>query len=235
MPRKNIYVTLCLIALLSASAHACYIYSGSLTSGGGLIGTEQWASNASLSWTVSEQTGNTWLYEYRLQVPAKDISHIILETSPTFTPADASGFRWSNDGCHWTDYTVTSDDVKLQQISQGNNGMPSAMYGLKFDTLTDSYSLYWQFSSGRSPVWGDFYARDGKNDGQYVYLYNSGFTAADPTNPPANGSLNGHLLVPDTVPEPLTMAMLVVAGLGLLARPRAQPKAQRTKNVQNVE
>jgi len=57
-----------------------------------------------------------------------------------------------------------------------------------------------------------FYAKDGKNDGALIYLYNSGFSAPDPIAGPDNGTIDNHLLVPDTVPAP---GAVVLGSLGL--------------------
>jgi hypothetical protein len=50
------------------------------------------------------------------------------------------------------------------------------------------------------PVWGDFYAKSGNAGSGFVAIWNAGFTASDidPTAGPANGSLDYHILVPDS-------------------------------------
>ena len=69
----------------------------------------------------------------------------------------------------------------------------------------------------RAPVWGDFYAKDGGGNAEdAVAAWNTGFLDADPLDLPADGSINNHVLVPDTyttpVPEPGT---LLLVGTGL--------------------
>ena len=68
------------------------------------------------------------------------------------------------------------------------------------------------FYSDRVPVWGDFYAKGGRDS----YLYNAGYLAADPLAPAASGSLNNHILRPDSVVIPVPSAVLLSSiGLGL--------------------
>jgi hypothetical protein len=70
--------------------------------------------------------------------------------------------------------------------------------------------------TARAPVWGDFYAKDRKTDQVDNAAWNTGFLDADPLDLPANGSIDNHALVPDTVttpvPEPGT---LLLVGTGL--------------------
>jgi hypothetical protein len=77
--------------------------------------------------------------------------------------------------------------------------------------------------SDRDPVWGDFYAKGGKDgkgpDKVDLVLYNTGFTAADPLLAP-DANVTDHILVPDTTPEPATMAMLTLGGVMVLIRKR---------------
>ena len=75
------------------------------------------------------------------------------------------------------------------------------------------------FDSWRSPVWGDFYAKCGSGPLGDNTAWNTGFTSpdTDPSAPPANGSVDYHILVPNSyetqaIPEPGTLALL---GLGL--------------------
>ena len=74
----------------------------------------------------------------------------------------------------------------------------------------ESTTLTVSFDSDRAPVWGDFYAKNGTDtEGTDIYLYNSGFSIADPLVPAASGSEQNHLLVPDTVAVPAPGAVFL--------------------------
>ncbi len=86
-----------------------------------------------------------------------------------------------------------------------NPGMPGNIFGIKFefDSLpkTEPLKTQIQFESRRTPVWSDFYAKDGKAGTQGEYdnaVWNAGFLAEDPSAPPADRSVGYHILAPDT-------------------------------------
>jgi hypothetical protein len=202
-----------LVCLMSLSTvGSADIFTGTMTSDSGLTGFGGWATGASLTWTVDDTTtAGLWHYEYELTVAEKDISHLIIETSPTFVdePDVTNLFNLSWTGGHDVDTFGGSGDPG---ISDGD------IYGLKIDEVSTK-SLLVTFDSDRAPVWGDFYAKDGTEDKGTVdvYLYNDGFFDADPIAPLANGPLDGHLLVPDTISVvPVPSAVLLGAmGLGI--------------------
>ena len=192
--------------------------SGSLTSAdGGLDGVGQWVNPgpATISWVITDM-GSYYNYEYTLSVPenAKSISHFIVGVSSTFSESNF----WNATGS----FSVAEIDDFSQ--ANGNPDMPGGLHGLKFDE-TSGDTLVISFDSDRVPVWGDFYAKGGGNPASQVW--NSGFVTANPMDPAMDGSLLGHILVPDTntieVPEPITLSLLCVALLGmvLVKRPRS--------------
>ena len=71
-------------------------------------------------------------------------------------------------------------------------------------------------------------SKDAQNNKVWNAVWNAGFgnPDTDPSGPPGGGSLDGHLLVPDTshdvppVPEPTSLAVLGIGLLCLLARRR---------------
>lgn len=198
-----------LVFCLSVAAYA-YQYDGSISvDDGGIFATQKWnADSTKLEWTVKDigTSGGfiLWQYDYTFTVPDKNISHIIIEVSDNASQGDFSGGTLG--------YYSSAD-------GNSNPNMPSAMDGLKFDgTIT---TLTFSFTTTRAPVWGDFYAKDGKDGGDWVTAWNTGFLASDPSDGPTNGSINSHILRPDTtqtlVPEPSMLLLLGAGLLGLLA------------------
>ncbi|MBN1555678.1 MAG: hypothetical protein JXA11_13120 [Phycisphaerae bacterium] len=217
---------LCLIVLVSQAGATTY--TGQLTYNTGLFATQNWADPATtLSWIVTDEEPDPllpssfcWKYTYTLSVPEKGISHMIVEASNGADPFTDDNIRGVSG--------ITGVAAEIEEYSsedQGNSNplMPEPLYGIKLEGWRgDPTLLSLSFYSNRVPVWGDFYAKDGVNKDENnvkhpVVLYNTGFTAPDPSGPADNGSLNGHLLVPDThtVPEPGFLTLLVLGGLGL--------------------
>ncbi len=190
-------------------------YTGTLdTSSGGLVGTAAWGIGSSLSWTVTnEGYGGYWSYGYTFTVASKAISHIILETSPSFGPDNLLGVTDPYD-------LVGSFEVGNYVQDGSNQLLPGPVRGIKFDTQGDPLSLTFSFLSDRAPVWGDWYGKDGKDGGDWVTLTNAGFLADDPLAAASSGALDGHLLVPDSVPEPSTALFLGCVGMAALLRRR---------------
>jgi len=176
---------------------------GELSVGSGLTATNGWiGSGTTLGWEVSYvEASGLWHYEYTLTV-ADDpgISHLIIEASASFT---AGNLR--SPSASWEIGTYDST------VGKSNPFMPDSAYGIKFAATGTEYTV--SFNSDRAPVWGDFYAKGGKDSA----VFNTGFTAgdADPTGAADNGSAAYHILVPDTVSThaPVPGAMLL-SGLG---------------------
>ena len=203
-----------LVALGAGSADAV-TYTGSLTSaGGGITGTSAWVDNLTFTWTVDNETNpGFWTYTYEFEdndpVRQKELSHLIVEVSASFTASDI----------HADTPDVSSDSPKTFTSSDGNSNpnLPGDLYGVKWNVADAADGTDWTATlvTARAPVWGDFYVKDGKT-GEDNTAWNTGFLAADPLDLPADGSILDHVLVPDTfttpVPEPGTM-LLVGTGL----------------------
>ncbi len=213
---------LSLFLLLSCVPFAqAALYTGSLSAGSGLTATEDWDDTATeLTWIVTNEdssapSGFPWKYTYTLHVPKKDISHFIVEVSDGEDPFTV---------CNLADVTGAGEYEVQRYHPTGDSGsnplMPGDLYGVKLEDWGEKTEVAVSFFSDRQPVWGDFYAKDGTSGGEHnpVVLYNTGFSATDPADAPADGSVENHLLVPDTVPEPAVMTLLLLGGVGLLSR-----------------
>lgn len=216
-----------LIGVVAASAFPCTAtYSGCLSSKAGCLeASGAWKYyGTTLSWEVwspdnpyNPSPGN-WTYNYYLDVGKKgDISHFILEVSPTFTEDNV---------VYWCDDGDKLEGPQWYDSSNGNPLMPEAIWGVKWDEVDTKQGTF-VLVTDRQPMWGDFYAKDGTAGIWGINtVWNSGLRLEDPSAPVENGSIYCHILVPDTqggggnppppaVPEPLTLAG-VLGGMGLL-------------------
>ncbi len=222
-------------AVLTTVASGAF-YSGSLsTADGGLVGTGPWGDGSSLSWTIKEVDGPIWEYTYTLEVPERGISHFIFELSADFDWANIeSPSLWINgEDASWTG--VDADIDTYGPADPSNPLIPDNVYGIKVDMPEvngDPLVVEFSFLTLRDPVWGDFYAKGGRNrqgDSEWMTMWNAGFASEAPTplDPPDDGSLEGHLLVPNLteIPEPMTLVLVATGGLGvLLRRPKGHLK-----------
>lgn len=223
----------CCILLLSLfafmpSVSEAFTYTGTLdmadTTHGELIGTGQWETGpTSIEWTVTDQLSQYVNYSYTFNYDAgHDPSYFIFEVSDGFTGSDI--FNVEINGNSVTTYEVNTYDPG----DHNNQNMPESIYGVKIDDIdacgeeqTCTNTITVSFDSTRLPTWGDFYARcgtraehtDPQDPTSFNSAWNTGFTDGDPVAVASSGSINDHLLVPDTVvPEPVSSTLFIVGG-----------------------
>ncbi len=221
---KKMIMLLTIAVMMTSSAMAAPTYTGSLeTSNGGLSGNANtaWLTGPSkLEWWVTDN-GSSYHYKYELTVPKGGVSHFILEVSEGFSLSQITNVKVDGFAV-----TLAPADLAVWGASGNSNpGILGDLYGIKFTGGDTDYVI--EFDSVRVPTWGDFYSKDGTagntgNPKPENALWNSGFLAADPTNPAANGTIGNHILRPDTtiitpptVPAPGAL-LLGSMGMGLV-------------------
>ena len=199
-----------------------------------LTGNLDWGPSGEgykINWNIVP-VGSTFHYIYTITDAGggplnKALSHQLLEISPTITQSNISQIIYD------ALPSFTSDSPKTFTPSDGNSNpnMPGNLYGLKFEDFEDSSLPVIDFFSTRIPIWGDFYAKDGKgtngpgNDPSFFnYVFNTGF-GTDPTL--ATTNFSAWIPIPDThsvqVPEPGTWLILgSVLAVACLAATRKQ-------------
>jgi hypothetical protein len=177
-------------------------YIGTVSYDTGIYATPNWNNEGTwLNWNITQLEQDLWRYEYTWSTDGRDLSHIIIGVTEGAALDDF--WNWSYN------YQVESSSPQVGWFGPGpgNPGMPDDLYGLKLDLAQDTPVFQFSFETWRSPVWGDFYAKDGRYQGGDVYAHNVGFGT------PGNDQ-GLHIAVPNGL-QPPTIILIPDGGLTL--------------------
>lgn len=220
--RKLIIACMGLVLAASTYAVPLNLYNDTLyhDGGEGIVATPDWNNEGTwINWNISSVTPDLWRYEYVFHTDGSDISHITLELTVGAVAGDFSNWQYLYSSVEEGDPTFGwfSPDT-----GNSNPGMPEPIYGVTMNLASDSSVFGFSFDTWRSPVWGDFYAKDGRHgdftapDRGFTYAYNAGFAMDDANDGYHIGVPNGH-----SVSDPGTTAALLglaMAGIGVFRR-----------------
>jgi hypothetical protein len=203
------------IFLLAAPASASIIWgtdaSGELigsrdsiiTPSGGITATDGWAGgNFELSWVITPVNSH-WEYVYTVSTAQKEISHFILEVTEDGNPFNTFGD------------TDAFEGPKTWSEGSGNPDMPNDIYGIKFDF--GGSPVTYTIVTDREPVYGVFYAKDGRDDGDEVVAWSNALVSLT-YRTDTGFSTNDFIVRPDSgsvVPVPGAVWLLGSGLIGL--------------------
>ncbi|WP_161602508.1 PEP-CTERM sorting domain-containing protein [Tautonia marina] len=165
-------------------------------------------------------------YTYSITTPlvGGNLSHVVVQLSQNILDD-----QWGIFGVNLNNFTFDGDSlnnsIKTHTEAQGNPGMPADLFGIKLN-IADTNPASFSFRSLQTPVWGNFYAKDGGGTGDgAVWAHNKDFLSTpSPLDVTAanvdSGDFAGYVITADTarviVPEPSTFAIAGLSGLAML-------------------
>jgi len=206
-------------ALSGVSAAA--VLSGQLSvADGGVLASGAWNdANTVFAWEVTDpiqSPSGKWRYYYTLTVPQAGVGKLLVELQFHVLIGDLVNKSWTGQAGQTAEvrsYTLAGDATTLPDL-------PDDIYGITFNVGGGPTTVVAQFDTAHAPTWGDFYSAAGESG---PTVWNEGFPLADPTDPPTDGSLLNHVLVPGPstgIPEPATATLLLAGGMLAAVRRR---------------
>lgn len=221
-------VVVALAGILSCSASGAVLVTGADLVGfrdsTQLVTADGWDTDEGgfkIAWDISFDDGGTdlWTYAYTVtndsgSALAKALSHWLLEVSPAITPDNVNFAipEIPNDNFDLLGpQTWDADPDSPNNTSPGGNNanpnLPADIYAIKLDTGSDEVpGGTYTFKSTQSPIWGDFYGKDGvsgrPNGAEVATVWNTGI-GTDPTDETTD--FTPWIPTPDTetvIPEP---------------------------------
>jgi hypothetical protein len=189
----------------------------------GIVAADGWTDangGFKISWTIvdpQDSLSGYWEYSYTISeangnTPTNPgLSHWNLEVSPVITSDNVDSYIFHTNQAF--------EGPKTWSGGVGNTvDQPGPIYGIKVPpggtTLTNYTFSFW---STQNPVWGDFFAADGKHSGIWATAWNSSF-GSDPIG--STTDFTPWIPVPDTestrIPEPSSLLLLVLGASGVL-------------------
>ncbi|MFW6107200.1 MAG: PEP-CTERM sorting domain-containing protein [bacterium] len=219
-------------------------YAGARSTADGTVdGNNHWSGAGNngfrIEWSIIDPLSSVcgkWEYTYSMSgeldasgdpLPlSRDLSHLILQVSDlagTGISFDSAFTDFNND-----DYLDDGEPMldTYSGANPSNPGMPSSLYGLKWEPDGDVTQYTMSFHSTQVPIWGSFYAKTGSS----TRAFNVGLDPANGYGEPTSFTtdFSPWIPTPDTgssgppyiIPEPATLALLGGAVLALARRRR---------------
>jgi hypothetical protein len=213
-------------AIWGSSGEGELIGSRDTSAAGGATGTKDWANGGfNIAWDISfDEDTELWTYIYHVTTDRKEVSHLLLEV----TQGDG--------GVLIGDDSSPVDEIKTFNPGDPSNPLlPNKLYAAKLDF--GSTDTIYTIVTDRAPVYGVFYAKDGKSGGIDVVAYANALKESDYKTDEAL-TINDFIVRPNgkhgpetdpggdpdpptnAVPEPMTASLAAVAAASLLLATR---------------